>query len=258
MAAIQPSGLNFSTVGEQISYFMGHIARDFIGGASGSGENGIDVSMPMHTPVYAVESGTVKGAGYYGGGGVVSIESAPNRVWYYQHLDEDVVVPGQQIPAGQLIGWSGGQNTGGNHPASPEFSSFQHIEIGIDAPWKGIWGGGENVVNGVPESIDPKPELAKLMLSQHDTPTFGGPQGSSTDPLSSTTSTATGGTAVPAFIAGLMSSLGIPNVPDLLWRTGLIVTGLLLILIGFMIMFAHQEEEAGKVILPMAAKAAAV
>lgn len=155
------SGLDFGSVHDELAYWLGHTSSYFKGGFSGSGENGNDFAMPTGTPVYAVTSGTVVGAGYYGGGGVVSIQQYPGHVWYYQHLDENVAQNGQQVAAGELIGFSGGQNSGGQHPASPVFSGYPHIEVGLDAPWGGIWGGGPNVG----PNIDPRPALEGLFTA---------------------------------------------------------------------------------------------
>lgn len=153
------SSLNFSSVHDEVNYWLNHTTQTFKGGYSGSGENGNDFGLPMGTPVYAVTGGKVVGAGYYGGGGVVSIEQYPGRVWYYQHLDYDVGMSGEQVSQGQLIGYSGGQLSGGLHPASSQFSGGPHIEVGIDAPWSGIWGGGPSVG----PNIDPRPVLQALL-----------------------------------------------------------------------------------------------
>ena len=152
---------SFSSIGAEISYWLSHIGKSFEGGYSGSGENGIDVTLPQDTPVYAVQGGTVAGAGYYAGGGVESIASGPGLVWYYQHLDQNLLTAGESVVPGQLIGYSGGQNVGGAHPASPTFSSWPHLEVGINAPWGGIWGGGSSVG----PNVNPVPALQTLLGS---------------------------------------------------------------------------------------------
>jgi hypothetical protein len=156
------AGLDFASIGAQIAYWENHITKRFMGGWSGSGENGVDVGMPQGTPVYALTGGAVVGHGYYGGGGVVSIQEAPGRVWYYQHLDlnEPGIESGatKQVAPGQLVGWSGGQLSGGNHPSSEKFSGGPHIEVGINAPWGGIWGPKDS--KG--PNIDPWPSIAAI------------------------------------------------------------------------------------------------
>jgi murein DD-endopeptidase MepM/ murein hydrolase activator NlpD len=49
-------------------------------------EYGTDFGMAPETPLYAVEGGRVLGAGFYGGGGVVSVKAAPGMSESYQHL----------------------------------------------------------------------------------------------------------------------------------------------------------------------------
>lgn len=126
----------------------GHITQFFKGGFNGSGENGIDLGMPMGTPVTSLTAGQVLTSGYYGGGGVVTVESTlPLGIGvasvYYQHLDlnNPALTPGKQVKVGDVIGWSGGQLQGGHHPSSRAFSSGPHIEIGINAPFgkNGLW-----------------------------------------------------------------------------------------------------------------------
>lgn len=163
------STLDFSSVGAQLNYYLTHIGQAFKGGWSGSGENGIDIPLPVGTPVYAVTDGDIAGKGYYGGGGVVSWRQQPGRVWYVQHLDliEPSIESGQttHVSKGQLLGWSGGQSGYGNHPASLQYSNdgtgqgWPHIEIGINAPWSGIWGGGEG------PNVDPVPYLQQVQAS---------------------------------------------------------------------------------------------
>lgn len=107
-----------------------------------NGETGCDLAMPVHTPITSLTSGVVLGAGYYGGGGVVSIRSyvsGRNRAVYYQHLDLVQVAPGDRVTIGQQIGLSGGQLSGGTHPSTAQFSTGPHIEVGLDAPYGGMW-----------------------------------------------------------------------------------------------------------------------
>ncbi len=156
------AGLDFPTIGAQVAWWENHITKRFMGGWSGSGENGVDIGMPQGTPVYALSGGRIVGHGYYGGGGVVSVQEAPGRVWYYQHLDlnEPGIESGatRQVAPGQLVGWSGGQLSGGNHPSSSRFSGGPHIEVGINAPWGGIWGPKD--IKG--PNIDPWPSISAL------------------------------------------------------------------------------------------------
>lgn len=246
MTSAAGSNPDFATVGQEVTYFLTHIARAFMGGYSGSGENGIDVSMPTGTPIYAVQGGKVVGAGYYGGGGVVSIQSAPGKVWYYQHLDQNSMQAGQTVQAGELVGYSGGQNTGGNHPALPQYSSFQHIEIGVNAPWSGIWGGGEG------PNINPVPDLSQVGSQNANVATQNvGPESTgiaSASSSSSSSATGTGGfsltdpsTWVPGILQGFLSSFGLNSFQDLLWRAGFIIVGIILVIVGIQMMVIKEE-----------------
>lgn len=99
-----------------------------------SGEQGVDIGTPFHTAVTAPFGGTVTGAGYHDWGGQVDIATAiPGQPGVHDesvlHLDQITVSPGEAIPAGALLGYSGGQNVGGSHPALPAYSSGPHTEL---------------------------------------------------------------------------------------------------------------------------------
>lgn len=134
-----------------------------------NGETGTDLAMPMHTPITSLTDGVVVGAGYYGGGGVVAISSQVMgrvRSVYYQHLDLNQVAVGDKITTGQEIGLSGGQLSGGLHPAQLEFSTGPHIEVGLDAPYGGMWAPqGPNV--------NPIPWLVSIYTSGPQSPALG-------------------------------------------------------------------------------------
>lgn len=125
-----------------------------------NGETGVDLGLELDTPITSLTAGRVSGAGYYGGGGVVSVHSVVMgrvRSVYYQHLD--LISPGigvgSLVVPGQLIGWSGGQLSGGHHPSTPRFSSGPHLEVGLDAPYGGMWA-------PVGPNVDPLPWLLSL------------------------------------------------------------------------------------------------
>lgn len=96
--------------------------------------NGLDFAAPMGTPVYAPQAGTISAAGSdatgiaYGGAG-----NFGNRVLLgfkdgftalFGHLSKVDVSPGQQVQAGQLIGYTGdsGNSTGA------------HLHVGLYDP----------------------------------------------------------------------------------------------------------------------------
>ena len=77
--------------------------------------NGIDIAVPVGTPVAGVADGEVIFVGRQGGyGKVVQIDHGEGQVSVYGHLDAATVVAGQSITAGQTIARSGstGRSTG--------------------------------------------------------------------------------------------------------------------------------------------------
>lgn len=125
-------------------------------------EVGVDMGLVMGTPITSLTSGTILGSGYYRGGGVVSVKSrigGKTTSLYYQHLDEIAggITPGAVVAPGQLIGWSGGQNAGGHHPASKDTSSGPHIEVGFNAPY-----GAKSLWHPLGPNYDPLPWLRSM------------------------------------------------------------------------------------------------
>lgn len=90
-----------------------------------------DVQTPFHTPITALLSGTVKTADFPAWGGEVFIQpDIGGPQYYYYHLDTENVKVGQHVDKGQLVGLSGGQNSGGQHPVSTAWSSGPHTHVG--------------------------------------------------------------------------------------------------------------------------------
>lgn len=77
--------------------------------------SGLDIGVPIGTPVFATHSGTVNFAGWssYGYGYLLILENAP-YITYYAHLINFNVKTGDKVGAGSVIGWSGstGNSTG--------------------------------------------------------------------------------------------------------------------------------------------------
>ena len=99
-----------------------------------NGETGVDIGTPFHTPLTALASGQVVSASYgpWGGDIFVAVQQGAQTLYYnYHHLDQIMVSVGQQIGAGTLLGLSGGQLSGGSHPATSQWSSGPHTEFGI-------------------------------------------------------------------------------------------------------------------------------
>jgi murein DD-endopeptidase MepM/ murein hydrolase activator NlpD len=79
-------------------------------------DNAVDIAVPTGTPVYAVADGTI-------GDQIGSLDSTDphleglrvhlvtgNNEFYYAHLSQLVVQPGEHVQKGQLIGYSGEAN----------------------------------------------------------------------------------------------------------------------------------------------------
>lgn len=88
-------------------------------------DNAFDLGVPVGTPVYATESGTV-------GPQVGIMSSRPNdgkrltlngqgNNYWYGHLSDIVVKPGETVQAGQLLGYSGKSQNG-----------VAHLHIGVE------------------------------------------------------------------------------------------------------------------------------
>lgn len=95
-----------------------------------------DIGTPFHTAITALLPGTVKIADYpvwngQPGGGEVFIQpDTGGPEYYFYHLDTENVRAGQHINAGDLVGLSGGQNVGGQHPTGTMWSTGPHVHVG--------------------------------------------------------------------------------------------------------------------------------
>jgi len=77
--------------------------------------SGVDLAAPMGTPVVAASSGRVELAGWSGNYGIlVELDHGGSVETRYAHLSAVAVRPGQQVKAGQVIGYVGstGRSTG--------------------------------------------------------------------------------------------------------------------------------------------------
>ena len=85
--------------------------------------NGIDMACPQGTPIYATRAGTITRAAYQAGGAgyYVSINHGDGFGSIYMHMTNYVVSAGQQVAAGQLIGYVG----------STGVSTGPHLHFGV-------------------------------------------------------------------------------------------------------------------------------
>lgn len=91
--------------------------------------NGIDMAAVTGTPIYATRSGKVTVTSYEEGGAgwYVCINHGDGYASIYMHMDYYIVKPGQQVEAGQIIGYVG--SSGG--------STGPHLHFGIS--YKGTY-----------------------------------------------------------------------------------------------------------------------
>jgi murein DD-endopeptidase MepM/ murein hydrolase activator NlpD len=97
----------------------------------------LDIMAPRHTPVLAVEDGTIaKLFNSQGGGGITIYQFDPSNqyVYYYAHLDryERALREGQAVRRGQTIGYVGST---GNASASAPHLHFSIFRLGSDRRW---------------------------------------------------------------------------------------------------------------------------
>jgi hypothetical protein len=123
-------------------WYLDPITQSFNGGK----EKGVDLGVPFHTPVTPAFPGTVSGISYGPYGAEVNVTGNLNGkpvTAAYVHLDTVNVATGQQVGQASTLGLSGGQLSGGQHPASPAYSSGPHIEFSL-------WPGGSTPYVGTP------------------------------------------------------------------------------------------------------------
>ncbi len=99
--------------------------------------NGVDLSAPTGTPIYASRSGVVTTASYEEGGAgyYVSINHLDGYASIYMHMTHYIVSAGQQVSAGQVIGYCG--STGG--------STGPHLHFGIS--YNGVYVNPADYIN---------------------------------------------------------------------------------------------------------------
>src|SRR5260221_1564124 len=123
------------------NWFDYPITHGYIPGYQGPGTDtphyAYDLGTPFHTELTAPLAGTVKQADFAPWGGEVFVQPDNKSVpeYYMYHLDTEVVHAGQHVAAGQELGLSGGQTSGGSHPAQPRYSTGPHTHVGWWTKW---------------------------------------------------------------------------------------------------------------------------
>lgn len=184
------------------------------------GEGGVDLGAPVGTPVYALASGPIVGAGYWNdqNHGVVTtriqVPGAGTQDLYYQHIILDPSITEctgtnctQSVVQGQKIGTVG---------------SFAETEMGFNANWGTIWGTN----HPGPWAVDPRPWLAALMTGTN-APQAGGNTGSPAV-----------GTGSPV--------VGTNNVPSWAVKVGVFVFALTIFILGTWLLFKQQIKAGAK------------
>lgn len=137
------------------------------------GHDGMDFACPRNTPIVAANDGTIVGVAYDAGGYgnyVKIFHPNGNYITIYAHFTKAVVVVGQQVMRGQLIGYSG--NTGNVFPiptiAEPDNGC--HLHFGV-APCNSLAVKTE-ANNGFAGWIDPNSARCAWQLKKLAAPTL--------------------------------------------------------------------------------------
>lgn len=111
-------------------WYLQPITQSFNGGK----EKGVDLGVPYHTPINPLFPGVVTAVDTGPYGQEVNVQGVLNGQTVnaaYVHLDQATVAVGQPVSQSSLLGYSGGQTSGGLHPASTAYSSGPHIEFSL-------------------------------------------------------------------------------------------------------------------------------
>lgn len=102
------------TVWSFLTQCFGNTSFARAGGYNGKGHNGVDFRADVGTPIFAAESGTVRGTGdtdlgcrRASYGRWILIDHRNNLTTLYAHLSLIKVIPGQVVERGDLIGYAG-------------------------------------------------------------------------------------------------------------------------------------------------------
>jgi len=113
---------------------------------TGHPHEAVDILAPRHTPVHAVEDGTIAKLfiSKAGGNTIYEFDETGRYAYYYAHLQryETGLKEGDAIKKGQVIGFVG---TSGNAPPNTPHLHFAVFELGPEHQW---WKG---------QAIDPYP-----------------------------------------------------------------------------------------------------
>ena len=244
-------------------WYLDPITQQF----NGASEKGVDLGVPYHTPVTPLFPGVVTGVktGPYGQEVDVAGQVKGQQVTSsYVHIDQALVAVGQPVTQATTLGLSGGQLAGGYHPASPAYSSGPHIEFSL-------WPSGTTPYVGTPynpmnliKSVQGNPTavlgslnggntaaatssvnaslLQELLAAMSNTanipnpfgPVSGAVQGATSQPIVNIQMPSIGQGIADGFTAlgqSFLGHLGASSLSDLLWRAGLLLVALVLLIV---------------------------
>jgi murein DD-endopeptidase MepM/ murein hydrolase activator NlpD len=112
------------------------LTRSFSQSRNGRLHEAIDILAPRHTPVKAVEDGTIARLFFSKAGGITiyQFDPAGKYTYYYAHLERyaDGLAEGQQVRRGQIIGYVG---VSGNAPKNTPHLHFAIFRLTSDKRW---------------------------------------------------------------------------------------------------------------------------
>lgn len=191
---------------------------------------GIDIGLPMDTPITDLLPGTVVKSDYAPWGGEVFVKLANGLEEYFYHLDQLAVSVGQTVAPGQLIGLSGGQNSGGAHPISTLYSDGPHLHFGITNGQVVAGPAGQQYAG-----IDP----TSIITAAKNGTLAGIGTGGVSDVINQAAS-AIGGSVID--LSGVNSFLTKIESTDLWVRVGLVLAGVVVLILGLGLFFKDSSS----------------
>ncbi len=92
-------------------------ADQWVNGVHSTGHSGMDIAVPLNTPIFAAHDGVISStSGHYTYGNVVMVDNGDGVTTLYAHMNSRAVSVGQQVKQGDVIGYVGSTgNSTGNH-----------------------------------------------------------------------------------------------------------------------------------------------
>ena len=194
------------------------------------GEGGVDLGAPSGTPVYALATGVVEGAGYWKDQlhGVVTtrvnVPGAGMEDLYYQHI---IIAPGikqgMTVQKGTLLGKVG---------------SLNETEVGFNANWGQPWG----LNHPGPWIKDPRPWIAALMTETSSPGSSNGSTGSTTTPDSNSMNSNNPSSGIGIGPLTIDLSQYVTGIENWLKSAGIVVTGGIIVLLALVLIFKGSKQ----------------